>query len=89
MKNEDFDSWKERTIAFYEMGNCPICFCTDEAGHGKGCYINELEQQAEKMRDALEEICRISCGEDQVADDDSVVIGGPHYTMPANDSFSL
>ena len=45
--NKDSDYWMERAKQFYENGNCPICFCSDEEGHKDGCYTKELEDKNE------------------------------------------
>ena len=40
---KDSDSWRAKATEFWENGNCPICFGTDEVGHTEKCIINSLE----------------------------------------------
>lgn len=47
------DYWMKRSIEFQELGGCPVCFATDEAGHNPGCLWGSDEAEIERLRDTL------------------------------------
>ncbi len=51
---EDSDSWREKATDFWEGGNCPICFGTDEAGHKENCFIQRLIDKRDKLQAKLD-----------------------------------
>lgn len=60
---EHGDYWMKRATEYLESGSCPICFCTDEAGHKHDCLlgmdeviIQHQQQTISELEEALEKI---------------------------------
>lgn len=48
------DGWQAKAKEWFENGNCPVCFASDEEGHKPGCEWNEwneIEQEYQKTID--------------------------------------
>lgn len=56
---KDGDYWMERARKSQENGTCPACFATDDANHVDGCYLGEIEQERDRLREALQRIAKI------------------------------
>ena len=52
----DGDYWQVRATQAIEVGMCPICFETDEAGHKPGCPWGEDEARAERAEAEIERL---------------------------------
>jgi hypothetical protein len=60
----DGDYWMERAKRFLENGGCPVCFCSDEAGHTKGCLWGDTLATLTAERDEARNV--IECHEEEI-----------------------
>lgn len=51
---EESDGWMVHAKEFYASGGCPVCFCSDEGPHEKGCYWSELESRIAELEKVVE-----------------------------------
>ncbi len=50
------DYWQERSKLFHELGGCPVCFATDEAGHKPDCPWGKDEAELARLRAVIREL---------------------------------